>query len=59
MQNRGAVVSYAAITDTLSSFFMTFALAQLVVGPLADRYGRKKLVLGGLSLFIVGTQVVL
>ncbi|WP_116186878.1 multidrug effflux MFS transporter [Pectobacterium aquaticum] len=42
---------------TLSSFFITFALAQLVVGPLSDRYGRKKLVLGGLSLFIVGTVV--
>ncbi|KHT42211.1 multidrug transporter CflA [Pectobacterium brasiliense] len=42
---------------TLSSFFITFALAQLVVGPLSDRYGRKTLVLGGLSIFIVGTVV--
>lgn len=42
---------------TLSSFFITFALAQLVVGPLADRYGRKKLILVGLSIFIVGTVV--
>lgn len=42
---------------TLSGFFITFALAQLVVGPLADRFGRKKLVLGGLSVFIVGTVV--
>jgi DHA1 family bicyclomycin/chloramphenicol resistance-like MFS transporter len=42
---------------TLSSFFITFALAQLIVGPLADRYGRKKLVLGGLSIFVIGTVV--
>ncbi|SDA84214.1 MFS transporter, DHA1 family, bicyclomycin/chloramphenicol resistance protein [Pseudomonas sp. NFACC15-1] len=42
---------------TLSSFFITFALGQLVVGPLADRYGRQKLVLGGLSVFVVGTVV--
>lgn len=42
---------------TLSSFFITFALAQLVVGPLSDRYGRKTLVLGGLTIFIVGTVV--
>ena len=42
---------------TFSSFFITFALAQLVVGPLADSYGRKKLVLGGLSIFVVGTFV--
>ncbi|WP_434606056.1 multidrug effflux MFS transporter [Pseudomonas sp. D2-30] len=42
---------------TLSSYFVTFALGQLVVGPLADRYGRQKLVLGGLSVFIVGTVI--
>lgn len=50
-------VSSRELGLTLSSFFITFALAQLVVGPLADRYGRKKLVLGGLSIFIVGTVV--
>ncbi|MBL3522384.1 multidrug effflux MFS transporter [Serratia plymuthica] len=50
-------VSARELGLTLSSFFITFALAQLVVGPLADRYGRKKLVLGGLSIFIVGTVV--
>ncbi|AXA54245.1 multidrug effflux MFS transporter [Pseudomonas thivervalensis] len=42
---------------TLSSFFIAFALGQLVVGPLADRYGRQKLVLGGLSVFVVGTVI--
>lgn len=42
---------------TFSSYFVTFALGQLVVGPLADRYGRQKLVLGGLSVFIVGTVI--
>ncbi|CAG75827.1 probable transporter [Pectobacterium atrosepticum SCRI1043] len=50
-------VSARELGLTLSSFFITFALGQLVVGPLADRYGRKKLVLGGLSIFIVGTVV--
>ncbi|MBA1380359.1 multidrug effflux MFS transporter [Pseudomonas brassicacearum] len=42
---------------TLSSYFVTFALGQLVVGPLADRYGRQKLVLGGLLVFVVGTVI--
>ncbi|MCJ8208004.1 multidrug effflux MFS transporter [Pseudomonas sp. RGM2987] len=42
---------------TLSSYFITFALGQLIVGPLADRYGRQKLVLGGLAIFVVGTVI--
>ncbi|WP_434563293.1 multidrug effflux MFS transporter [Pseudomonas sp. Z4-20] len=42
---------------TLSSFFVTFAFAQLLVGPLADRYGRKRLVLGGLAVFVAGTVI--
>ncbi|WP_409280692.1 multidrug effflux MFS transporter [Pseudomonas defluvii] len=50
-------VSSRELGLTLSSFFITFALAQLVIGPLADRYGRKRLVLGGLTLFVVGTLV--
>lgn len=40
---------------TLSSFFITYALAQLVVGPLADRYGRKRVIAGGLFVFVAGT----
>lgn len=50
-------VSSRELGLTLSSFFITFAFAQLVVGPLADRYGRKRLVLGGLALFVIGTLV--
>ncbi|MBB3777811.1 DHA1 family bicyclomycin/chloramphenicol resistance-like MFS transporter [Xanthomonas campestris] len=50
-------VSTRELGLTLSSFFMTFALGQLVVGPLADRYGRKKLVLGGLAVFFAGTLI--
>lgn len=45
-------VSARELGFTLSSFFIAFALGQLVVGPLADRYGRQKLVLGGLSVFV-------
>lgn len=40
---------------TLSSFFITYALAQLIVGPLADRYGRKRVIFGGLFVFVAGT----
>jgi DHA1 family bicyclomycin/chloramphenicol resistance-like MFS transporter len=40
---------------TLSSFFVAFALGQLFVGPLSDRFGRKWLVLGGLAVFVTGS----
>lgn len=40
---------------TLSSFFVAFAFGQLFVGPLSDRYGRKRLVLGGLAVFVAGS----
>jgi DHA1 family bicyclomycin/chloramphenicol resistance-like MFS transporter len=42
---------------TLSSFFVAFALGQLIVGPLSDRIGRRPVVLGGLLIFIVGSAV--
>lgn len=50
-------VSSRELGLTLSSFFITFAFAQLLVGPLADHYGRKGFVLGGLALFVIGTMV--
>lgn len=40
---------------TLSSFFLVFAVGQLLVGPLSDRYGRRPLILGGLTLFVLGS----
>ena len=40
---------------TLSSFFVAFAVGQLFVGPLSDRYGRRHFVLGGLAVFIFGS----
>lgn len=39
------------VQQTLSLFLIGFALAQLIYGPLADRYGRKPVLLGGLLLF--------
>jgi MFS transporter, DHA1 family, multidrug resistance protein len=42
---------------TLSSFFVAFAIGQLFVGPLSDRYGRRWFVLGGLTVFIIGSAI--
>ena len=40
---------------TLSIFFGGFAVAQLVYGPLADRFGRKSILLAGLVLFTLAS----
>jgi len=53
----GLAISPPELGLLLSSFFVTFAFGQLVVGPLSDRFGRKPLVLGGLAVFAVGGVV--
>ena len=46
--------SPAMVSATLSLFLAGFAVAQLVWGPLSDRYGRKPILLSGLAIFAVG-----
>jgi len=48
-------VSSQELGLTLSSFFVAFAVGQLLVGPLSDRFGRKWLVLGGIAVFVAGS----
>lgn len=50
-------VSVTDLSATLSSFFVAFALGQLFIGPLSDRFGRKWLVLGGLITFVAGSAI--
>lgn len=40
---------------TLTLFFIGFAFAQLVFGPLSDRYGRRPILLIGLGLYGIAT----
>lgn len=42
---------------TLSSFFIVFAIGQVFVGPLSDRFGRQKLIVTGLVLFLIGSAI--
>lgn len=45
----------AGVQLTLTAFVWGFALAQLVYGPLSDRFGRRPVLLAGLVLFFVAS----
>lgn len=48
-------VTPAAVQQTLSLFVIGFGLAQLISGPLSDRFGRRPVVLGGLGVYILAS----
>ncbi|EPV4676612.1 Bcr/CflA family efflux MFS transporter, partial [Escherichia coli] len=45
----------SAVSASLSLFLAGFAAAQLLWGPLSDRYGRKPMLLIGLTIFALGS----
>jgi len=47
--------SPASVQLTLTTYFAGVALAQLVWGPLADRYGRRPVLFAGLGIFLIGS----
>src|ERR1700712_993465 len=48
-------VSSAAVTSVITIFLAVFAVGQLVVGPISDRYGRRWPVLAGFAVFFAGS----
>lgn len=54
---RDLATAMPAVQLTLTAFLATMALTQLVYGPLADRYGRRRTLLTGLALYLVGSVI--
>ncbi|PZE34300.1 MULTISPECIES: multidrug effflux MFS transporter [unclassified Curtobacterium] len=50
-------VSTAAVQLSLTAFLVAFAVGQLVVGPISDGVGRRRILIGGMALFTVSTVV--
>ena len=48
-------VSTAAVTSAITVFLAVFAVGQLVVGPISDRFGRRWPVLAGFAVFFAGS----
>ncbi|NKB42787.1 MAG: Bcr/CflA family efflux MFS transporter [Alphaproteobacteria bacterium] len=43
------------VQATMSVFIAGFACATIIYGPLSDRFGRRPVLLGGLTVFVVGS----
>jgi DHA1 family bicyclomycin/chloramphenicol resistance-like MFS transporter len=48
-------VSSASVTSAITVFLAVFAIGQLAVGPISDRYGRRWPVLIGFAVFFAGS----
>lgn len=53
----GLDVPVEAMGATFTVFFFGFAITQLFVGPLSDRYGRQPVAIAGVALVIAGSIV--
>lgn len=43
---------------TVSIYVIALALGQLIGGPLSDRFGRRRIMYGGLAIFVIGSVIV-
>jgi DHA1 family bicyclomycin/chloramphenicol resistance-like MFS transporter len=53
----GFGVPVATVQLTLSLFVIGFGSAQLVIGPLSDRFGRRPVLLAGLALYVAASAL--
>lgn len=50
-------VPYGEVQWAISLYFAAIAATQLIIGPMADRFGRRRVLLGGLAMFATGSIV--
>lgn len=50
-------VGASSVQLTLSVFLAGFACSQLICGPLADRFGRRPVIIGGIALYLAATLI--
>ena len=50
-------VPYAVVQLALTVALLAFGMAQLIAGPLSDRYGRRLIVICGLAVFAIGSLI--
>ncbi|MDP3340907.1 multidrug effflux MFS transporter [Frigidibacter sp.] len=48
-------VEYSVMQLSVSAYLAVSAVVQLLVGPLSDRYGRRPVILGALTIFVLAT----
>lgn len=51
----GLAAGAGAVQLTITVFLAGFSLGMLFYGPLSDRYGRRKVMLGGIALFVAAS----
>lgn len=54
---RDFVTTGSNVQLTVLVFLVAFAIAQLIYGPVSDRYGRRPVLLGGLAIFVVANVI--
>lgn len=54
---RSLQTDYATVQLTLTVYLVTVAVAQLAVGPLSDRIGRRPCILAGVGCFALGSAI--
>ncbi|AOY68803.1 multidrug effflux MFS transporter [Xanthomonas euvesicatoria pv. euvesicatoria] len=52
---RSLAVDQVAIQQTISVYLLAYGLMSIAHGPLSDAWGRKRVILGGLALFVAGS----